>query len=112
MNIIISAQTDAISGAVDERFGRCRWMIKFDTGTSQWQAFENPGLTASGGAGIAAAQFVVEQNAEAVISGDFGPNAAEALRAGNIAMYRLGEGIVTVQDAVDAFSQNKLLKSL
>ena len=108
MIIIISAQQPQLDGATDIRFGRCQWLIKMDTTTKQWEAFPNPGVHQSGGAGVAAAQFVIDQKAEVVISGDFGPNAANAFKAGNVAMHLFTNEISTVQQAIDHFIQGKL----
>jgi predicted Fe-Mo cluster-binding NifX family protein len=109
VKLIISAQNPSLESQVDRRFGRSPWLVLYDTETNQWEAFQNPGVTQSGGAGVAAAQFVVDQNAEVVISGDFGPNASRAFQTANVDMRRFTESTATVQDAVDHFKQGKLL---
>ena len=110
MKLIISAQNSLLESQVDRRFGRCTWFILFDTDTDQWEAFQNPGASQSGGAGVAAAQFVVDKKADVVCSGDFGPNASRAFQAANVGMRRFTDSTSTVQDAVDQFRQDKLLK--
>ncbi len=108
MKLIISAQTANLESPVDNRFGRCSWFIKYDTDTNQWEAFQNPGVNQSGGAGVAAAQFVIDQKAEVVISGDFGPNAANAFRAARIEMRVFGSEVNTVQQAIERYTKNEL----
>jgi len=108
MILLISAQEPQLAGPVDHRFGRSLWLVKVDTGTNQWEAFSNPGASQSGGAGVAAAQFVIDQKANVVISGDFGPHAATAFRQANISMYLLTDEISTVKQAVDNFKEEKL----
>jgi predicted Fe-Mo cluster-binding NifX family protein len=71
----------------DPRFGRAAYFIVIDEETEDWQAHPNPAVNASGGAGVQAAQFVANQGVWAVISGDFGPNAHQALTAANVAMF-------------------------
>lgn len=88
-----------IEAPVDPRFGRGAYFIVVDSDTLQWQAHENEGVNAAGGAGAQAAQFVAQQGGEAVISGDFGPNAYIALAAAEIKMYLLGPS-KTVREAV------------
>ena len=90
MKIIITATSPTLGSEVDPRFGRGAYLLMVDTATHDWQAYPNPGATASGGAGIQAAQFITEHKAEAVISGDFGPHAFEALSAANLPMYVFG----------------------
>lgn len=109
MVIMISAQQDSMDSAVDQRFGRCQWLIKVDTETLAWEALPNPGVNQSGGAGVAAAQFVVDQGAAVVASGDFGPNAAAAFRSANIEMRLFIPEVSTVQQAIESFKQGKLL---
>lgn len=108
MIIFISAQGPTIESPKDDRFGRCRWLIKVNSETQEWQAFENPGVNQSGGAGVAAAQFVVDQKADVVISGSFGPNASSTFRAAKIEMRTFGRDISTAQQAVDAYLQGNL----
>ncbi len=90
MKLIITATAPELAAPVDPRFGRGAYFIVVDTDTLKWQAHENQGVNAAGGAGSLAAQFAAQQGAEAVISGDFGPNAYIALAAAEIKMYLLG----------------------
>jgi predicted Fe-Mo cluster-binding NifX family protein len=60
-----------------------------------------------GGAGIRAAQFVTSQKAEAVVSGDFGPHAFEALNAANLPMYVFGN-CRTVREVIAQFKAGQL----
>jgi len=108
MKLILSAQEPTIDGPIDRRFGRSRWLIGVETESNQWEAFENPGAAQSGGAGVAAAQFVIDQKADAVVSGDFGPHAAGAFRSGAIEMRLYNEAVATVKDAVDLMVRNEL----
>ena len=87
MQIAISSTGADLDAPFDPRFGRAAYFIVFDEETEAWQAHANPAVDASGGAGVQAAQFVANQGVWAVISGDFGPNAHQALAAANLAMY-------------------------
>lgn len=108
MILVISAQEPTLDSPKDDRFGRCKWLIKFNTETNEWHAFENPGANQSGGAGVAAAQFVVDQKVDVVISGDFGPHAAKAFLAATIGMQLFTDDVVTVREAVDHYTGNEL----
>ena len=107
MKIIVTATAPELEAAVDPRFGRGAYFVVVDTETLQWQAHENQGVNAAGGAGSQAAQFVAQQGAHAVISGDFGPNAYIALAAGEIKMILLGPS-KTVREAAANFTAGKL----
>lgn len=108
MRICITAKNPTLGSEVDTRFGRAPWFIRIDTENDQWEALENQAVNYSGGAGIAAAQFLIDHQTEAVLSGDFGPNASEALRAANIKMHVFTPNIKTVQQAAEAFKKNCL----
>jgi predicted Fe-Mo cluster-binding NifX family protein len=64
-------------------------------------------VNAAGGAGSQAAQFVAQQGADAVISGDFGPNAYIALAAAEIKMYLHGPSR-TAREAIANFNAGML----
>lgn len=107
MKIVLSATAPGLQSPVDPRFGRGAYLLVVDTETMQSEAHANPGVHASGGAGVQAAQFVTAQNAQAVISGDFGPNAFDALQAAGVAMYLYGD-CQTAQQAVERFQAGQL----
>ena len=108
MIVMISSQKPDLESPINERFGRSPYLIKVETQTISWESFSNPGISQSGGAGVAAAQFVIDQKAEAVISGDFGPNASRALSTAGVHMYLFDRDITTVLQAVENFKEGKL----
>jgi predicted Fe-Mo cluster-binding NifX family protein len=107
MRIVVTTTTPDLDSPVDPRFGRGAYFVLVDADTMEWQAHPNPAAAASGGAGIRAAQFVAEQKADGVISGDFGPNAHQALTAAGIGMYLFG-GSASARQAVERFKAGEL----
>lgn len=107
MKVILTTTSPDLDASVDPRFGRGAYFLVVDADTMAWQAHANPGVGASGGAGTLAAQFVANQKAEAVISGDFGPNAYSALQSAGVAMYLFGLSR-TGREAVDRFKTRQL----
>jgi len=107
MKLVITSTEAGLDAPVDPRFGRCAYIIVYDTETLQWQAHANPGANAMGGAGSQVAQFAASQGADAVISGDFGPNAHDALAVAGIKMYLLGPS-QTAWDAIANLGAGKL----
>ena len=87
MKLAISISGNTLDSPFDPRFGRAAAFCIVDTENGEWQAFDNPALSASGGAGVQAAQFVAKQGAGAVVSGAFGPNAFDTLAAAEIETY-------------------------
>ncbi len=107
MKLIISATSPKIDAQVDPRFGRAAHFIIIDADTLAWQAVPNPGINSSGGAGVLAAQFVADLECDAVISGDFGPNAYHTLETAGVPMYLLGS-CRTPQEVIRQFKAGKL----
>lgn len=107
MKIVLSTTAPNIDADIDPRFGRCAYLLVVDTDTLDVEGQPNPGVDAAGGAGVQAAQFVSAQGAKAVISGDFGPNAFNALKAAGVAMY-LYDDCHTARQAVGRFKTGGL----
>lgn len=105
MKIVVTAQGTDLDSFVDPRFGRCQYFLFVDTDTMRMEAVPNAARQAAGGAGIQAAQFVVDKGAQAVITGTVGPNADEVLKRANIPVHR---GAGTVSGVIDKFKSDKL----
>lgn len=107
MKIIVTAEGSDLNAPTSPRFGRCPTYVFVETETLTFEALPNPASSASGGAGILAAQFIVEQGAQAVLTGNVGPNAADVLKVANIPVYLNSEP--TVRAAVEAFKAGRIL---
>jgi predicted Fe-Mo cluster-binding NifX family protein len=106
MKIIVTSEGNDLSAPTSPRFGRCPFYILVETETMAFQALPNPAMSTSGGAGIQAAQFVVEQGAEAVLTGNVGPNAMDVLQAADLTVYLLDGG--SVKEMVEAYQSGRL----
>lgn len=100
MRVAISAQGDDIDALVDPRFGRAAWFIFADAESGSYSAMPNTeNADANGGAGTQAADQVVAQSVEAVITGHVGPGAHGLLTAAGVRIFHGGNG-VTVREAL------------
>ena len=106
MKIAISATAPQLDAEVDPRFGRCQYFLIVDSESMEFEAIENPAIMAPGGAGIQAAQLVVGQGVEAVVTGDCGPNAYQVLSAAGIPVFVGASG--SVRDVVEAYRKGTL----
>jgi predicted Fe-Mo cluster-binding NifX family protein len=106
MKIAVSATGKDLNCQIDPRFGRCQYFIFVDPETMEFEAFDNEGLMASGGAGVQAAQLIVQKGASALITGNLGPNAASALSASGIKVHLVSGG--TIREVTEAFKAGKL----
>ena len=99
MRIGIPTSGNDLSGEVEQRFGRCQRFLIVDSGTMDFHVVDNSALAMGGGAGVRAAQQVVDEGVEAVIAGEVGPKAYEVLERAHIKVYARVTG--TVKDAID-----------
>jgi predicted Fe-Mo cluster-binding NifX family protein len=106
MKVVVTAEGNDLNASTNPRFGRCPSFIFVDTDSLAYEVMANPATSASGGAGVRAAQFVVEQDAQAVLTGNIGPNAVEVLQAAGIPVYLHSEA--TVRVAVEALMAGQL----
>jgi predicted Fe-Mo cluster-binding NifX family protein len=82
--------------------------ILVDPETLDCEALPNPALDAPGGAGVQAAQTVLQQGVGAVIAPSLGPNAFRVVQAAGIPVYRL-QG-ATVREVIAAFNAGQLAR--
>lgn len=106
MKVVVTADGNELSSQTNPRFGRCPMLIFVETDTMAFEAMDNPAISASGGAGIQAAQLVVERGVAAVLTGNLGPNAADVFGAAGIPVFFHHEG--TVRAAVEALKAGRL----
>ncbi len=105
MKIAVTSVGTEMDSQVDPRFGRAAYFAIVDTETMAFEAVENTNVSAAGGAGINSAKVVIDAGAEAVLTGNCGPNAERTLRAGNIKLYTGVTG--TVAEAVEGFKAGR-----
>jgi predicted Fe-Mo cluster-binding NifX family protein len=80
-----------------------------DTDTLQFEAISNTALAATGGAGIQAAQTIINKDVKAVITGNIGPNAFKALSAAGVEVLIVAPE--RIRDVLDKFQSGKLQKT-
>ena len=107
MKVVITSQGNDLASEVDLRFGRAKWLIVFDTETDDFQVHDNElNLNAAQGAGIQTGRNVANLGADAVITGNVGPNAFKTLSAAKVKIFLVEKK--TVQQAVDSYRNGEL----
>jgi predicted Fe-Mo cluster-binding NifX family protein len=106
MVIAISAQGNDLQGQVDPRFGRSKHFLLVDTETMRFEVVENEqNLSLLQGAGIQAAQNVVNHEPEVVLTGNCGPKAFKTLQAAGIKVVVGVSG--KIEDAIQAYLRDE-----
>ncbi len=108
MKICLSSTVDNLDGQLDPRFGRCAYLLIVETDNMQFEAIPNIASNATGGAGIHAAQTIINKGAKVVITVNIGPNAFNALSAAGVeVIIGLPENI---REILEKFRSGKLKK--
>ena len=110
MKIAISSRGESLTSEVDARFGRAYGFIIYDLETGNYHFVDNSAnMKAAQGAGVQAAQMVLDEGVKAVISGPVGPNVATVLGNAGVECYIKTTG--KVEEAIAEFKAGKLEKA-
>ncbi|MTI70876.1 MAG: diguanylate cyclase [Firmicutes bacterium] len=105
MKICLTATDKNLDSKLHSRFGRCDYFLIYDSETKEYYTLENdPNL--AHGAGVNAAQRVVDENIDVLITGNLGPNAKEILLKAEIKCYK-GED-KELKRNINLFKEDKL----
>ncbi len=108
MKIAICAQSNNSESTVDSRFGRAGCFAVYDDAARQWEFVGNTqNLQAAQGAGIQAAQAIVDADVDVLIASNVGPKAMAALGVNGIAVFEIDPG-QTIQQALSDYQAGKL----
>lgn len=91
MKVAIAARGKNLESMVDERFGRCLYFLIIDTDSGEFEVVENRAVRAFRGAGVMAAQMLVDKGVKEVVAGNFGPNAVRVLSESKVEIFTVGK---------------------
>jgi len=103
---VVTSTGKDLDAKVDYRFGRCPYFLVVDTENLSFEAIPNEASMEFGGAGIKAAQKVIETGAKALITGNVGPNAYQVLSSAGIKIFQSSE--LSVREAIEKLKSNEL----
>ncbi|AHF08728.1 NifB/NifX family molybdenum-iron cluster-binding protein [Dehalobacter restrictus] len=106
MKIAIPVDDNSMDTSVCISFGRAPYFLLYDTETEENNFLNNSAAASQGGAGIKAAQNIVDSGAEAIITPRCGENAAEVLKVAEIALYKNTNN--SIRDNIEALKEGKL----
>jgi len=104
--IAIASTGKTLESQVDPRFGRCFCFLIVDSETEEFKALPNMANSMPRGAGISAAQLVVDQEVETVIAGNFGPKAVDVLSQSGVKIFPVSGK--TAKEALSGYQTGKL----
>ena len=106
MKIVLPLDENKIDVCVS--FARAPYFVFVDTKSGEKDIVDNPAAQAHGGAGVKAAQGILDKGVDAVLTVRLGENAAEAFNAAGIEIYKTSGN--SIDENVEAFIEGKLEK--
>ncbi len=106
MKIIIPVESKSLEAPLCQSFGRTPLFALYDTDSDEHEFLDNAAAASQGGAGIKAAQMLVDKGASALIAYRCGENAANVLKAAGVDIYKAQEG--SVAENLEKFKDGSL----
>ena len=106
MKIAIPVDEKSLDSNVCVSFGRTPYFLIYDVDTKESVFLDNSAAASTGGAGIKAAQTIVDNKANVLLTPRSGENAAEVLKSADIEIFKTTSA--SVKDNIDAFIDGKL----
>ncbi len=106
MIIAIPVDKSVMEANISDHFGRTEFFLIWNSENEESLFINNDAINAPGGAGIKAAQLLVDNNVEAIISPRLGQNAFEVIDAADIKIYE-SEGS-SIRENLDKLNNEKL----
>jgi len=106
MKIAIPVDEKTLESNVCVSFGRTPYFLIYDVETKESIFIDNSAAASTGGAGIKAAQTIVDNKANALLTPRLGENAANVLKPAEIKIYKTTTA--SVKDNIDDFIAGKL----
>ena len=106
MKIAMPVDDRSMETSISQHFGRAPYFLIYDTGSKESIFLDNSAAISQGGAGIKAAQIIVDNKVGALLTPRCGENAAEVIKKANIKMFKAIND--SIKDNIDALNAGKL----
>ena len=106
MKIAIPVDEKTLESSVCASFGRTPYFLIYDTETKESVFLDNSAAASTGGAGIKAAQTIVDNKANALLTPRCGQNAADVIKSADIKIFKTTSA--SVKDNIAAYIDGKL----
>lgn len=106
MKVAIPVDGKSLESGVCPSFGRTPYFLLYDTTSKDTDFIDNSAFASEGGAGIKAAQAIVDNDVKALLTPRCGANAEEVLNKAGIAIYKSIAG--SAQQNIDGFAAEQL----
>ncbi|MBS4534157.1 NifB/NifX family molybdenum-iron cluster-binding protein [Clostridium sp. D2Q-14] len=107
MRIVIPVEEKSMGSNVSEIFGRTPYFLIYDKENKKEEFIENTASNSRGGAGIKAAQIVVDNKGDVLLTPQCGRNATDVIKGAEIKIYKTESR--SVKENIEKFNTGTLL---
>lgn len=101
MKYALTSRGKSIDASIDRRFGRCEYIVTFDTETKTIEVFPNPFRDGEENVGPALVGLLSEKGVQRIVSGSFGLKIKELMDSKHMQMIIPQDGDLTVSSVID-----------
>nr|WP_300003563.1 NifB/NifX family molybdenum-iron cluster-binding protein [Tissierella sp.] len=106
MIVAIPVDKKSMDGNISEHFGRTEFFLILDLENDEVKFIDNKAINAQGGAGIIAAQTLVDNKIDKLISPRLGKNAFEVISGADITIYESNG--TSIEENIKVLKEEKL----
>lgn len=106
MKIAIPVNENHINTTICMSFGRTPYFLIYDMDSKESLFLDNSAAASQGGAGIKAAQMIVDHNADVLLTPRCGENAASVLNTAEIKLFKTVTN--SLEESLKAFEADQL----
>ncbi len=109
MIIALAVETNSIDSELSDVFGRCKYLLIYNSEDQSKKIIMNPYAAAFDGAGIQTSQLLIEHNCDVLIVSKIGNQALIFLESAGIKVYKSNKN--KSQSVIELFNRGKLDKA-
>ncbi len=106
MKVAIPVDSKTMETTICKSFGRAPYFLIYDSESKESSFENNIAASSQGGAGILAAQIIVDNNVDILLTPRCGEKAADVLIAADIKIYKTNG--ISAKDNIEAFIADEL----
>jgi predicted Fe-Mo cluster-binding NifX family protein len=106
MKIVIPSTGETLTSPVSDTLGRSPLLIIYDSNSEEYDSIENPGFQIQDGSGLKAADIIVENKAEVLLTREIGRKVYSVLMKEHVKVELLNSG-GTIKSAINKYLKKK-----
>jgi len=107
VKIALATNDTSIDGEVSANFGRSKYFIIIEDETNEYRVIENKAANEQGGAGVKAAQTLLDEKVNAVVAYQLGENAGHIFEKAGVEIRKADSNLIKAQ--IDMYNDLPLM---